>query len=137
MFVPIDASSNAPDQISVPRDAGTCTRCPMECRLMSSSEPWSCQVSIRWEFDANDKRKEKVQEVLFGNLIRKKKDVELALRRAQSSVLNPSMPQRKFLTMSAADLKGIENELKFSRNAVCVQLTGPELTDLAFVDLPG
>ncbi|EKM52206.1 uncharacterized protein PHACADRAFT_101156 [Phanerochaete carnosa HHB-10118-sp] len=35
-------------QINVPRDAGTCTRCPMGCRLSSSTQPWTCQISIRW-----------------------------------------------------------------------------------------
>lgn len=38
-------------QISVPRDAGTCTRAPMECRLSHSVDSWSCQISIRWEYD--------------------------------------------------------------------------------------
>ncbi len=39
--------------------------------------------------------------------------------------------------MSEDELKVLENELKFSRNTVCLDLTGPELADLAFVDLPG
>lgn len=104
---------------------------------MSSPEQWSCQVYIRWEFNGNGKRKDKVQELEFGPLIKNKGDVELALRRAQAAVLNPSVDQAKFLTKSARDLRQVTNELKFSRNAVCVQLSGPELTDLAFVDLPG
>ena len=104
---------------------------------MSSSEPWTCQVYIRWEFEASGKRSGKVQELEFGKLITKKTDVELALRRAQSAVLNPSIDQSRFLEKSARELKQMDNQLKFSRNAVCVQLSGPELTDLAFVDLPG
>ncbi|KAF7800197.1 hypothetical protein EIP86_011444 [Pleurotus ostreatoroseus] len=33
--------------------------------------------------------------------------------------------------------KARPNQLLFSRNAVCVDLSGPQLADLAFVDLPG
>ena len=104
---------------------------------MSSSEPWFCQVSIRWEFDNSGERKKKVQEVKFGEVIHNKADVELALRRAQAAVLNPNKHQTDYLRMTVAQLKDLRSELKFSRNTVCVQLSGPELTDLAFVDLPG
>ncbi|KZT22881.1 hypothetical protein NEOLEDRAFT_1180623 [Neolentinus lepideus HHB14362 ss-1] len=126
--------------IKVPRDAGTCTRCPMECRLSSSEGPWTCQISIRWEFDDKGKRKDDVQEVAFGAPITNKGVVELALRRAQAAVLNPSIPLSKFLIMTAEDLKDkshVSGTLKFSRNVVCVDLVGPDLTDLSFIDLPG
>ncbi|KAH8092248.1 P-loop containing nucleoside triphosphate hydrolase protein [Cristinia sonorae] len=124
--------------ITVPRDAGTCTRCPMECRLSSSSGAWQCQVSIRWEFNADGSACDEVREVPFGGIITNQSDVELALRRAQLAVLNPKddpsiyigMPKQQFKTKS-------KNALKFSRNIVCIDLAGPELTDLAFVDLPG
>ncbi|TFK46143.1 hypothetical protein OE88DRAFT_1687998 [Heliocybe sulcata] len=126
--------------IKVPRDAGTCTRCPMECRLSSSDGPWVCQISIRWEFDDKGKRKDDVQEVAFGAPLTNKGDVELALRRAQAAVLNPTIPSSKFLVLSAEDLrkKGqVPGTLPFSRNVVCVDLAGPDLTDLSFIDLPG
>lgn len=65
-------------------------------------------------------------------------EVELALRRAQLAVLNPDVSTESFLTMSPDELKQVKsNQLKFSRNAVCVDLSGPQLVDLAFVDLPG
>ncbi|KZT66610.1 hypothetical protein DAEQUDRAFT_695305 [Daedalea quercina L-15889] len=127
--------------ITVPRDAGTCTRCPMECRLSSSSEPWRCQVSIRWEFDQQSKRCDKVREETFGGIITNKTDVELMLRRAQAAVLNPGVPMAKFLTMSVDSLDDAgaaqAKRLAFSRNVVCIDLAGPDLTDLSFVDLPG
>ncbi|PSR74397.1 hypothetical protein PHLCEN_2v9905 [Hermanssonia centrifuga] len=122
--------------ISVPRDAGTCTRCPMECRLASSSESWSCQIYIRWEFDVNGIQEEQVEEISFGPILTDKEDVELALRRAQAAVLNPGIDQSNFLGRSESDLKQMKNQLKFSRNAVCLDLSGPNLMDLAFVDLP-
>lgn len=126
-------------KISVPRDAGTCTRCPIECRMADSSEPWACHISIRWEFDDNGSPRDKVQELAFGEAIIDPKDVEPALRQAQAAVLNPSAPTSGFLGMTDVMLKKRfpQNELMFSRNAVCIDLSGPGLVDLAFVDLPG
>ncbi|KAI0066060.1 P-loop containing nucleoside triphosphate hydrolase protein [Artomyces pyxidatus] len=123
--------------INVPRDAGTCTRCPMELRMTSSTGPWSCQISIRWEYD-EDNNKMKVKEDRFGDQITDKVDVELALRRAQFLVLNRDIDPQTVLGMSVDSLKaGVGNSLAFSRNIVCVDLEGPDLTDLSFIDLPG
>ncbi|KAJ7185818.1 P-loop containing nucleoside triphosphate hydrolase protein [Mycena filopes] len=126
--------------IKVPRDAGTCTRCPMECRLSSSTGPWSCRISIRVEFDESGHARPGTSEVQFGDLIMNKDEVELALRRAQVAVLNPNADLSQILEMSAEELKkGIPGEvpLPFSRNVICVDLEGPGLTDLMFLDLPG
>lgn len=108
----------------------------MECRLSSTSGPWSCQVSIRWEFDAHGKRLEKVHEEPFGDVITRKSDVELALRRAQAAVLNPAAGVAEFVDADVEELRS-GKALPFSRNVVCVDLEGPDLTDLSFIDLPG
>ncbi|KZT10439.1 P-loop containing nucleoside triphosphate hydrolase protein [Laetiporus sulphureus 93-53] len=125
--------------ITVPRDAGTCTRCPIECRLSNAPE-WSCQVSIRLEFDNHGQRKRKVEEITFGGPIRDKTAVELALRRAQAAALNPSLPISSFVEVSAEMIGcgqfGTERQLLFSRNAVCLDVYGPDLTELSFIDLP-
>ncbi|EMD31064.1 hypothetical protein CERSUDRAFT_60537 [Gelatoporia subvermispora B] len=127
--------------ITVPRDAGTCTRCPMELRLSSSEDPWSCQISIRWEYGPNNERNDEIREVMFGGRITNKDDVELALRRAQAAVLNPEVPSARFINMSAEELwrnfTPDAGSLLFSRNVVCIDLVGPDLTDLSFIDLPG
>ncbi|KAE9397409.1 P-loop containing nucleoside triphosphate hydrolase protein [Gymnopus androsaceus JB14] len=125
--------------ITVPRDAGTCTRCPMECRLLSSTGPWTCQISIRQEFDRGGNRLREVFETRFGGTITDKSQVELALRRAQFSVLNPGIPQKDILNASPEKLKTMatQKSMPFSKNVVCVDLEGPELTDLSFIDLPG
>ena len=125
-------------QITVPRDAGTCTRCPFECRMTHSETPWTCQISIRHEFLADGSRSPEVHEVKFGDTITDKGAVELMLRRAQAAVLNQQKDFHEFITMSARELKHFGgNQLQFSRNAVCVDLHGSDLTDLAFIDLPG
>ncbi|KAF9244557.1 P-loop containing nucleoside triphosphate hydrolase protein [Melanogaster broomeanus] len=124
--------------ISVPRDAGTCTRCPMECRMSSSDGPWSCRISVRWEFDDLGKPQNSVSEVPFGDVIYDEGEVELALRRAQAAVLHPGTPSTKFLGMSADEIKNMKDpSIPFSRNVVCIDLEGPNLTDLSFIDLPG
>lgn len=113
----------------------------MECRLSSSSGPWSCRVSIRREYDNAGKRLHEVSETQFGEIITEKEEVELALRRAQLAVLNPHIPHAKILSSSLETLKewsAKSSEAQpFSRNVVCVDLEGPDLTDLSFIDLPG
>ncbi|KAG7448030.1 P-loop containing nucleoside triphosphate hydrolase protein [Guyanagaster necrorhizus] len=127
--------------INVPRDVGTCTRCPMECRLSSSSKLWQCKISIRREFDKNGERMDDISETPFGGVITDKSAVESILRRAQLSVLNPAIPIEKILVSTLDELtkwsKESQSMQPFSRNVVCVDLSGPDLTDLSFIDLPG
>ena len=102
-------------QITVPRDSGTCTHCPMECRI------------------------DDVSEEPFGDVITDKKDVELVLRRAQAAILNPHVSRDELFSMDETSLKSLVStaEIAFSRNVVCVDLEGPALTDIMFLDLPG
>ncbi|KJA28729.1 hypothetical protein HYPSUDRAFT_33073 [Hypholoma sublateritium FD-334 SS-4] len=39
--------------VPLPRAAGTCTRCPTECRLSYSDAPWQYTVSLHVITDAN------------------------------------------------------------------------------------
>ncbi|PIL30975.1 transporter [Ganoderma sinense ZZ0214-1] len=106
----------------------------------SLSRPWSCQIKIRWEFLDASRRRPEVEEVHFGPRILDKFKVELILRRAQAAVLNPSRPLSEFLQMDEKDQRLTtkeNNQYQFSRNVVCVELMGPDLGDLSFVDLPG
>lgn len=112
----------------------------MECRLSSSSGPWSCRVSIRREFDTSGKPLDGVSEQLFGVVITNKEEAEPRLRRAQFAVLNAHIPFSKVLSMPMEDIQkhSAQNKSKsFSRDVVCIDLQGPELTDLSFIDLPG
>lgn len=113
----------------------------MECRISSSPGPWQCRISIRREYDLKHKRLDDINEIPFGNIIVDKSQVETALRRAQLSVLNPSIPTHKILDATPDQLsEWLFQSVKaspFSRNVVCVDLEGPELTDLSFIDLPG
>lgn len=73
-------------------------------------------------------------------MITDKSDVELFLRRAQFAILHPDVEQKKIIGLSTKQMKsGIKGSkyLQFSRNVVCVDIHGPEMTDLSFIDLPG
>ncbi|KAG2044019.1 hypothetical protein BDR03DRAFT_996026 [Suillus americanus] len=125
--------------INVPRDSGTCTRCPMECTMSSHATSWSCTITLRMGFDKNgrDLPVQKTTTQAFGRTITDKSEVEVWLRRAQAAVLNPNVPSSSFQTKTIEELRGLKNTLKFSRNVVCVSIEDPDATDLSFYDLPG
>ena len=72
----------------------------------------------------------------FGLDITNKADVEERIRRAQRAILNPSTNPSAFLSGADGEPDG-RPELSFSKNCVCLELSGPDLTDLSFCDLPG
>ncbi|KAG2148944.1 P-loop containing nucleoside triphosphate hydrolase protein [Suillus clintonianus] len=123
--------------INVPRDSGTCTRCPMECTMSSHATSWSCSITLRMGFDSNGRDLPRTTTVPFGRTITNKDEVEIWLRRAQSAILNPNVPSSSFHTKTIEELRNTRNTLKFSRNVVCVSIEDPDATDLSFYDLPG
>ncbi|KAG2091608.1 P-loop containing nucleoside triphosphate hydrolase protein [Suillus cothurnatus] len=123
--------------INVPRDSGTCTRCPMECTMSSHATSWSCTITLRMSFDNNGRDMLKTVTVPFGRTITNRSEVEVWLRRAQAAILNPNVPSSSFHTKTIEELRSIRNTLKFSRNVVCVSIEDPDATDLSFYDLPG
>ncbi|KAJ3551062.1 hypothetical protein NM688_g4940 [Phlebia brevispora] len=121
--------------ITVPRDSGTCTRCPMECSIRGGTSSWACQISLLRTNSNNTSTS------AFGARISNKEDVELNIRRAQAAILNPHLNSDSFLDKSYDELKSLaENNprmLRFSRDTVVVDIEDPDGTDLFFVDLPG
>ncbi|RDX42100.1 hypothetical protein OH76DRAFT_1448839 [Lentinus brumalis] len=121
--------------IKVPRDAGTCTRCPMECNISTDAPQWSCTVSLRREGPS--------REELFSPELRNKNEVELWIRRAQAAVLCPHLPGDTFKTICREDIKALTDTesgpevLPFTKSKVVINIYDPEGTDLSFVDLPG
>ncbi|KIM31731.1 hypothetical protein M408DRAFT_20955 [Serendipita vermifera MAFF 305830] len=115
--------------ITLPRAKGTCTRCPIECRLSRSTSSWSCEVYLRVA--------RQVAEIPFGSVITTKADVEDRIRRAQLAILNPSRPASDFLSdLGRSDVE-TKNEVSFSNDLISVRISGKEVDDLSFVDLPG
>ncbi|KAJ7115622.1 P-loop containing nucleoside triphosphate hydrolase protein [Mycena crocata] len=119
--------------ITLPRAAGTCTRCPTECRLSRSDTPWKCNVELRFISDENGQVLGQPRTESFGDPIFDKAEVEDRIRRAQRAILNPSKPPRNFLEDDEDDA----SEVSFSTNYISLQISGPEVADLSFVDLPG
>ena len=72
----------------------------------------------------------------FGDPIFNKSEVEDRIRRAQRAILNPSTPSAAFLDGEPEDGSGV-SEVAFSMNCISLQISGRNVADLSFVDLPG
>jgi len=110
--------------------ATTEPRCPTECRLSRSTDTWKCLVSLCTVDDGRQ------QNELFGDVINDKSEVEDRIRRAQRAILNPKIRKERGANhyLHADD----ENmELTFSTDYVSLQISGPDVADLSFCDLPG
>ena len=107
-------------------------RCPTECQLSHSDSLWTCTVSLQLNSAADGSALANPQKVQFGPPITEKSEVTERIRRAQRAILNPSQPPDIFL--SGAD-PGYE--APFSPNRIVVHVSGPDITDLNFIDLPG
>lgn len=130
--------------ISVPRDAGTCTRTPYEVQLKSSTLAWSCQISLRFIVD-NEGDDCAPRQVLFGPTLVDPAQVEPMLRKAQIALLHPGALPSFFVDLDADFIQrinkgekppGCHRKLSFSPNLVCVAIEGPDAVDLTFFDLP-
>jgi len=123
-------------QIKVPRDTGTCTRCPMEVNLIKGPpDQWNAKVSLRIEHAHIQGQKLGVVE--FGETT-EVEEVTILLRQAQLAILNPDKDLDYFANMSEGECKKHNDSSKFgfSRNTIVLQITGAE-TDIMFIDLPG
>ena len=108
------------------------TRCPTECKLTRADASWSCAVKLHFHTDVHgDSVPLRVEN--FGDAISDKAEVEERIRRAQRAILNPSTSPSVFL----GGVEVEENESSFSRNYISLEISGRELEDLSFVDLPG
>jgi hypothetical protein len=72
------------------------------------------------------------QKVQFGPVITAKSEVTERIQRAQRAILNPSTPPDVFLAGATTD-----HEVSFSSNRIVLHVSGPDITDLNFIDLPG
>ncbi|KAF8868930.1 P-loop containing nucleoside triphosphate hydrolase protein [Mucidula mucida] len=99
--------------ITLPRASGTCTRCPTEFVLRAITD-------------------EKGQ--VLGQP-KNQQFVEERIRRAQFAILNPSTSPDHFLTGDHNEPG--DTELTFSTNCVSLSISGPDVADLSFCDLPG
>jgi hypothetical protein len=87
-------------------------------------------------FDGDGRPMGTAKNISFGPVIEDKSQVEERIRRAQRAILRPSQEPDLFLNGADDDLD-YQRELTFSKNCVSLEITGPDLTDLSFCDLPG
>lgn len=120
---------------SIPSFQTLLYRCPTECHLSSSEGIWRAQVSIRRAVDNYGNLLQRPIIKRFGDVITSKYDVEDRIKRAQLAILNPNTRDEDFLTVNLPFSE--VNELRFSKNSIILDISGPGVDDLAFVDLPG
>lgn len=151
--------------IKVPRDIGTCTRCPLEINLSEragDNDAWSCKISLfkKYIYDGRQTKtgvrsgKQFSMKSEGATRVRplgpwilqdgecypfatltSKDDVAQALKLAQLAVLNPSADHQDY--MPGKVTPGEERQVQFSPNVVRLEISGPGLVDLSFYDLPG
>ncbi|KAI0665753.1 P-loop containing nucleoside triphosphate hydrolase protein [Trametes maxima] len=120
--------------INVPRDSGTCTRCPMECTILTTTAGWSCSISLRMANKGS---------VGFSPSLSSKSEVEVWIRRAQAAILCPHLAIDIFKTKDRDALRALTDAttdpmvLKFTNDVVVIDIYDPYGVDLSFVDLPG
>lgn len=87
----------------------------------------------------------KISKKPFGKATTDPALVEPALRKAQLALLNPSVAVGTILDLSAkqmdeiadgAEVNPSKKSLSFSSNVIIIDISGPEVVDLAFIDLP-
>jgi hypothetical protein len=101
--------------------------------MRGDGQEWSCKVFLRRVSDGQNVFGQ--SKVLFGGIIRDRELLEGLVLRAQLAILNPSIAPARFLH---EDINlDAPSELSFSPDIVCLEITGPEYTDISFVDLPG
>ena len=108
----------------------------MECRLSRSAEPWQCIVYLRFSHDQKRQPLELVTNPQFGEIIYYRTEVEERIRRAQRAVLNPDSPPEYFLN-GGVTATGGGSHTTFTMNCVILKISGPDVVDLSFCDLPG
>ncbi|KAL8278369.1 hypothetical protein RQP46_009261 [Phenoliferia psychrophenolica] len=139
--------------IRVPRAQGTATRCRLEVRQRKSKTSqgvWSCQVSLRLEYNdrvvSSSEKNQVIEEVQFGPRLYDPALVEDMLAKAQLAILNPGVAASDIAELSPASVaRAKRGELaklggkarSFSRNLICLDISGPQCCDLTFIDTPG
>ncbi|KAG8913277.1 hypothetical protein FRC01_004629 [Tulasnella sp. 417] len=92
-------------------------------------------LHIRFYVDRTGHPLTLIRDIPFGPTLYNAEDVEKMLRRAQRAILRPDLDPSIFVDDSDLHVFGVP--LTFSRNCVCIQVSGPNVPDLYFYDLPG
>lgn len=150
-------------EIKVPRSTGTCTRCPTEINLaQDASHTWRCKVTIHKKYmymgqlgtsKASGKNVAKFEGATRARPLgpwmpQESDDYEFAtitsasevpnvLFLAQLAVLNPRDRYEEYAYVPGKARSTQEPQVKFSPNVVRLDISGRDLPNLSFFDLPG
>lgn len=91
---------------------------------------WCCKISIVRETHHNGQLSKRIP---FGPDILDAEDVCKRITKAQTAVLHPEIDPKQSLNGNRVEW----GESGFSNDSILVEIEGPEITDLSFVDLPG
>lgn len=134
--------------ITVPRDAGCCTRCPLQIILKddnSDSAQWTCVVNLVKKFacspDLEPEHNPLYPWIENGSpssfhfaTVHSKDELEGTIRRAQVATLNPHQSPHRYMSPDCTDNS---INVQFSPNVVSLEISAPGLPGLSFYDLPG
>ena len=125
--------------IPLPRQSGTCTRCPTELRLRKSDAPWRCRVLLKREFDDKGVKLNEIPPEEDLATITNKGEISSAVLKAQAILLNPIQAAGvASLSESALEnLRSIAPEIDFTKNSIVLEVAGRDHPDLTIIDLPG
>nr|VWO94978.1 Interferon-induced GTP-binding protein Mx [Ganoderma boninense] len=121
--------------ITLPRGNGTCTRCALECRLRRTTGAWTCTVWLQFIYDKDGRPLGRARNEQFGDIMYDEDEVQERIERAHRAILNPSTDHRIFLEGDEEEFP--KREVDFTKNSVSLRISGPDVDDLSFCDLPG
>ena len=133
--------------ITLPRSAGTCTRCPFQITTMACKEDtadWSCKITLIRKYAYNPKSSAnnryphwedtRAQNSVEFATISDKHSLEHILRLAQVAILNPTMSPAQVMHTNDPSLS---TRVQFSPNIISLEIKGEDLPELSLFDLPG
>jgi hypothetical protein len=94
---------------------------------------WRCSIGIIREVDGNGDPLPVPEHIPFGPDLDTVDDVCDRIERAQLAILRPDRDPIEFVNARYLD----RGEGGFSFNSIVVEISGPDVIDLSFVDLPG
>jgi vacuolar protein sorting-associated protein 1 len=77
--------------------------------MLGDTSTWSCQISVRYDYDRKGIRLPMSQVIQFGPKMSDKSDVELWMRRAQAAILSPHQDYRLFYHKNKEELRNLRN----------------------------
>lgn len=106
--------------------------------MIHSTEAWKCDVYLRFKYDAKGHPLSGgPQQIPFGSTIYNREEVKDRVARAQLAILNPHLDDANFPQTFLTAEPPATSAISFSKNTIVLKVSGPEVVDLSFVDLPG